>query len=84
MVQYELPVGKWQGTENELMFYSNVSGCKYFYGVTTNAADGNVTMPPHNFINDAHLAEVASCVRMNFASRAEAVTPQMLKRYTKL
>ncbi len=71
--------------ENELMFSSNVSGCKYFYGVTTNVADGNVTilMPPHNFLNDAHLAEVALYVRMNFASKAEAVSAADVKKIRK-
>ena len=71
--------------ENELMFYSNVSGCKYFYGVATNAADGNVAilLPPHNFLNDAHLAEVASYVRMNVASKEEAVSAADVKKIRK-
>jgi mono/diheme cytochrome c family protein len=54
-------------------------------GVSTQATDGNVTilMPPHNFLNDAHLAEVASYVRMNFGSNAEAVSAADVKKIRK-
>ncbi len=54
-------------------------------GVSTHAADGNVTilMPSHNFLNDAHLAEVASYVRMNFGSNASPVSAADVEKIRK-
>ena len=51
-------------------------------GVSTYADDSNVNilMPPHNFLLDAHVADLASYVRKNFGNNAASVSEADVKK----